>query len=65
VGAAVLVWASAKVVDFLDLPGTALGVGVGLVVVLAWVALLTVRRRGAEGGLGSPAGVCTGTAGRC
>ena len=49
VGAAVLVWASAKVVDFLDLPASPLGVGLGLVVVLGWVALLTVRLRGPEG----------------
>ena len=42
-GAAVLVWASAQVVDFLDLPASAVGVGLGLLVVLSWVALLSVR----------------------
>jgi hypothetical protein len=45
VGAAVLVWASAAVVDFLDLPASGVGVGLGLLVVLGWVALLTVRLR--------------------
>jgi hypothetical protein len=45
VGATVLVWASAAVVDFLDLPASGMGVGLGLVVVLGWVALLTVRLR--------------------
>lgn len=48
-GAAVLVWVSARAVDVLDLPASGVGVGLGLVVVIAWVGLLTVRLRGPEG----------------
>jgi hypothetical protein len=53
VGAGVLVWASARVVGFLDLPASGVAVGLGLLVVLSWVALLTVRlaqSRSASGG---------------
>ena len=43
VGAAVLVWAAARVVAFLDLPPSGAAVGLALVLLLAWVTLLTVR----------------------
>ena len=46
VEAAVLVWAVAVVLDLLDLPASRVAVGAGLLVVLAWVALLTVRLAG-------------------
>jgi hypothetical protein len=42
-GAAVLVWLVARTVDFLGLPPSGAVVGLALVVLLGWVALLTVR----------------------
>ena len=42
-GAAVLVWLVARTVDFLDLPPSGAVVGLALVVLLGWVAVLTVR----------------------
>ncbi|MEO5709859.1 MAG: hypothetical protein ABIQ59_08555 [Nocardioidaceae bacterium] len=43
VGAAVLVWASARTVAFLDVPGSGLALGLALLVFLTWVTFLTVR----------------------
>jgi hypothetical protein len=43
VAAAVLVWAVARVLDFLDLPASGLALGLALLVFLAWVTFLTVR----------------------
>jgi len=40
--AALLVWAAGRAVVFLDLPPSGLVVGLGLLVVLGWVSLLTV-----------------------
>ena len=42
-GAAVLVWLVARTVSFLDLPASSIALGLALVVLLGWVALLTVR----------------------
>jgi hypothetical protein len=42
-GAAVLVWLAARTVSFLDLPASSIALGLALVVLLGWVALLTVR----------------------
>ena len=43
VGAAVLVWATARVLAFLDLPGSPLALGLALALVLGWVTVLSVR----------------------
>ena len=46
VGAAVLVWAAARVVAFLDLPPSGVAVGLALVLLLGWAALLSARLTG-------------------
>lgn len=43
VGAAVLVWLAARVVDLLDLPPSGYALGLALLVFLAWISALAVR----------------------
>jgi hypothetical protein len=48
-GAAVLVWAAARVVAFLHLPPSGAAVGLALVLLLGWLAVLTGRLAGERG----------------
>lgn len=56
VGAAVLVWASARVVGFLDLPPSGLAVALALVVILGWVGFLSLRLAQARSASGPQGG---------
>jgi hypothetical protein len=51
-GAAVLVWLFARTVDFLDLPPSSTVVGLALLVLLGWVAVLSLRLAARAGGQG-------------